>query len=146
MSSRKERDAKKVGIETRQRYVLNDYLENLHVQFLSKNPAIQLSTRMLPKEIIPVYYSSRKTCICKRHQNLALKLIPFKRMKVINMANPDIFGKNYDNDEKLHAKFSQRKHIRTRIFSKSAEPSSSRSHRRSSKPTVFGKSTKRTRF
>ena len=106
-----KRDTKKVGTETRQRYVLNDYLENLHVKFLSDNPAIQLSyttfTRIRPKEIIPVSYSSRKTCLCERHQNFALKLIPLKRMKVINTANPDVFRKNYDNDEKLQKVLSQ---------------------------------------
>ena len=56
MSSRKER-YQEGGTETRQRYVLNDYLENLHAKFLSESPAIQLSyttfTRMRPKEIIP---------------------------------------------------------------------------------------------
>ena len=77
-----KRDPKKVGDQQLQKYILNDYLENLHIKFLAENPTVHLSyftfTRMRPKEMIPVSYSSRKTCLCEKHQNFSLKLVPLK--------------------------------------------------------------------
>ena len=85
--------------------MLNDYLENLHVKFLAENPALQLSytrfTRMRPKEIILVSYSSRKPRLCEKHQNFSLKLMPLKRMNLINTSNPDVFRKQFSDDDKL---------------------------------------------
>ena len=56
---------------------------------------------MRPKEIIPVSYSSRKACLCEKHQNFSLKLVPLKNMQLINTVNPDMFRKSYTTDEKL---------------------------------------------
>ena len=99
------RDSKKVGDQQLQKYILNDYLENLHIKFLAENPTVHLSystfTRMRPKEIIPVSYSSRQTCLCEKHQNFSLKLVPLKNMQLINTVNPDVFRKSYTTDEKL---------------------------------------------
>ena len=70
-------DSKKVGDQQLQKYILNDYLENLHIKFLAENLTVHLSystfTRMRPKEIIPVSCSSRETCLCEKHQNFSLK-------------------------------------------------------------------------
>ena len=76
-----KQDSKKVGDQQLQKYILNDYLENLHIKFLAENPTVHLSysTRMRPKEMIPVSYSSRKTCLCEKHQNFSLKLVPLKK-------------------------------------------------------------------
>ena len=56
---------------------------------------------MRPKEIIPVSYSSRETCLCEKHQNFSLKLVPLKNMQLINIVNPDVFRRSYTTDEKL---------------------------------------------
>ena len=55
---------------------------------------------MRPKEIIPVSYSLRKTCLSEKHQNFSLKLVPLKNMQLINTVNPDMFRKSYTTDEK----------------------------------------------
>ena len=101
----RKRDSKKVGDQQLQKYILNDYLENLHIKFLAENPTVHLSystfTRMRLKEMIPVSYSSRKTCLCEKHQNFSLKLVPLKNVQLINAVNPDVFRKSYTTDEKL---------------------------------------------
>ena len=100
-----KKDTKKVEGQVRQKYILNDYLDSLHVKFLAGNPSLQLSyitfTRIRPKEIIPVSYSSRKTCLCEKHQNFSLKLMPPKRVNMINTSNPDVVRKQFSDDDKL---------------------------------------------
>ena len=56
---------------------------------------------MRPKEIIAVSYSSRKTCLCEKHQNFSLKLVSLKNMQLINTVNPDVFRKSYTTNEEL---------------------------------------------
>ena len=104
MPSRKA-GLEKVGDQQLQKYIPNDYLENLHIKFLAENPTVHISystfTRMRLKEMIPVSYSSRKTCLCEKHQNFSLKLVPLKNRQLINTVNPDVFRKSYTTDEKL---------------------------------------------
>ena len=81
--------------------------------------------------MIPVPYSSRKTCLCEKHQNFSLKLVLLKNMQLINTVNPDVFGKNYTTDEKLdevlnkidteEIKFSQWKRINVEKDGKTTE-------------------------
>ena len=77
----------------------------VHIKFLAENPTVHLSystfTRMRQKEMISVSYSSRKTCLCEKHQNFSLKLVPLINMQLINTVNPDVFRKRYTTDEKL---------------------------------------------
>ena len=61
-----------------QKRVLNDYLHNLHQKFLMENPDTTLSRssfcKMRPKHVLLANFCNRQTCLCSRHQNLALKL------------------------------------------------------------------------
>ena len=88
-------DTKKDGKELKQRHLLNDYLANLHEKNLAENPLIKLSCssfcRLRPSNFMTIKYSETKTCLCKRHQNMALKLRSLQSMKVITTANPDAF-------------------------------------------------------
>ena len=68
---------------------------------MKRHTALVQSDSMRPKEMIPVSYSSYKTCLCEEHQNFSLKLFPLKNMQLINTVNPDVFRKNYTTDEKL---------------------------------------------
>ena len=72
-------DAKKNndGVKEQTR-VLTDYLSNLHDKFLSENPGLKLSCatfcRLRPRHILLTTLISRSSCLCTKHQNMALKL------------------------------------------------------------------------
>ena len=89
-------DAKKVetGVK-KQKRILNDYLKNLLLKFLSEEPDIRISLasfcRLRPLHIMPVNFTSRNTCLCRRHQNMALKLKAVKYAGVQVSTNPDTF-------------------------------------------------------
>ena len=89
-------DAKKVetGVK-KQKRILNDYLKNLHLKFLSEEPDIRISLasfcRLCPLHIMPVNFTCRNTCLCRKHQNMALKLKAVKSAGVQVSTNPDTF-------------------------------------------------------
>lgn len=95
-----KRDAKKDGKKVKQKHILNDYLANLHEKFLAENPHLKLSyssfCRLRPSNFSTIKYSERKTCLCERHQNMALKLRSLKSMKVVTTSNPDAFIRTHD--------------------------------------------------
>ena len=91
-------DAKKVEIGVKkQKRIFNDYLKNLHLKFLSEEPDIRISLasfcRLRPLHIMPVNFTSRNTCLCRKHQNMALKLKAVKSagVQVQVSTNPDTF-------------------------------------------------------
>ena len=79
----------------KQKHILNDYLKNLHLKFLSEEPDIRISLasfcRLHPLHIMPVNLTSRNTCLCRKHQNMALKLKAVKSAGVQVSTNPDTF-------------------------------------------------------
>ena len=75
-------DAKKVATGVKkQKRILNDYL-NLHLKYLSEEPHMKISLasfcRLRPIFIVPVNFTSRNMCLCRRHQDMALKLKALK--------------------------------------------------------------------
>ena len=71
-------DAKKSeGVKVQKR-ILNDYLYNLHAKFQAEHPIKKMSRatfcRFRPSHIVLAAFTSRNTCLCQRHQNLALML------------------------------------------------------------------------
>jgi hypothetical protein len=71
------KDSKKVGKVQKQKRVLNDYLYNLHLKFKAENDSSKVSlttfSRLRPKHVQLVQFCNRKTCLCQRQQNMALK-------------------------------------------------------------------------
>ena len=88
-------DAKKVATSVKkQKRILNDYLKNLHLKFLSEEPNMKISLasfcRLRPIFMVPVVnFTSRNTCLCRRHQNMVLKLEAMKSAGVQCSTNPD---------------------------------------------------------
>jgi hypothetical protein len=52
--------------------------------------------------LIPVFnFASRRTCLCSRHQNIALKLKAMRALGLNVSKRPDTFIKEHDTNEKL---------------------------------------------
>lgn len=101
-----KRDVNVAAGEKRQTRILNDYIHNLHAKFCSENPEIKISPptfyrirRQQCAHVKLVKFTSRNTSLCKRHQNLALKLHMLKAEGVTTCANPDDFVKTYDESK-----------------------------------------------
>lgn len=73
-----KRDTKKVGKETCQKVILNDYMYNLYDKFRFEYPDVRISRagfyRLRPTYSKLESFSSRSTCLCMRHQNMSLRL------------------------------------------------------------------------
>ena len=89
-----------------QKRILTDYLHNLHDKFRLENPDSKISrsafSKMRPKHVLLVNFCNRNTCLCSRHQNIALKLKAIQ--EIAGTKNPDDFiAHNTDNEiyEKL---------------------------------------------
>ena len=103
--SKKKRDVVEVDQEQHQKRILSDYLHNLHEKYLLENPSKKVSRtsfyNMRSKYLLCANFASRRTCLCSRHQNIALKI---KAMRSIGMQcskSPDVFVREQDTDEKL---------------------------------------------
>ena len=98
-------DCVKTKTGKEQKRVLNDLLYNLHAKFRSENPEIKINTSTFgsyrPSRIKLVHFSSRKTCLCQRHQNMALKVKALRSMKITNETTPDAYIKHGTNDKLL---------------------------------------------
>ena len=74
-----ERDATKSEKDKTQTRILSDYLYNLHLKFKAEYPGIQISLTTFssyrPNYIKLIHFSSRRTCLCQKHQNMALKTV-----------------------------------------------------------------------
>ena len=84
----------------RQNRVLTDYLENLHKKFLSENQDCHVSLatfcRLRPKHIKLYAFISRDSCLCTRHQNMALIAKTLRNEGMCFSANPEMFVKNVE--------------------------------------------------
>jgi hypothetical protein len=84
-----------IGREKVQKRVLNDYLHNLYAKFMLENPGTKISKskfcQMRPKHVLLANFCNRTTCLCSRHQNMALKLRALKPLLPGISKNPDTF-------------------------------------------------------
>ena len=93
-----KRDAKKVkqGKPSLQKWVLSDYLSNLHQKLVSEHTNMSCSftsfARMRPKNFVLTNFANRRTCLYTQHQNYALKLKMLIKYKCIP-TNPKAFVK-----------------------------------------------------
>jgi len=98
-----KKDTMKVGTELRQKRVLCDYLHNLHTKILLENPDMKISRavfcRLRPRNILTANFASRTTCLCSRHQNMALKIRALRNVGIQCPKTPDAFiRENCDDD------------------------------------------------
>ncbi|CAC5394556.1 unnamed protein product [Mytilus coruscus] len=98
-----KRDNKKDGKEKKQNRVLNDYLDNLHQKYLSENILTKFSVsvfrRFRPAHYALASFGNRRTCLCQRHQNMALKVRTLKALTVTTTSNPDQLIRQMTDDE-----------------------------------------------
>ena len=98
-----KKDYVKVGKINKQKRVMNDTLGNLHAKFRIENPTVSISCatfkRLRPKQVVTVSFLSRRTCLCKQHQNFSLILQGLRKSgkQVSNI--PDEVARTYTNDE-----------------------------------------------
>ena len=93
-------DSVKVGKDQKQKRILNDYMHNLHLKFISEvDYKISKASfcRLRPKEITLVNFTSRSVCLCAKHQNMGFKLRSLKNLSVCNCTSPDSFVDMYKN-------------------------------------------------
>ena len=78
-----------------QKKVLTDYIKNLYVKFTSENLGVRISMatfyRARPRHLALANFVSRLSCLCQRHQNMALKLKSLKSLNITSTTNPDQF-------------------------------------------------------
>lgn len=81
-----------------QKFVLNDYMHNLHLKFMAENPnhkmCLATFCNLRPKHVSLVNFNSRSTCLCTKHQNFTLKLQSLKKLGVNSEISPDKFVGN----------------------------------------------------
>lgn len=98
-------DAKQCGAKKVQKRILSDYLYNLRVKYLAENPTVSISHaayyRMRPRYMQLASFASRDTCLCQKHQNMALLICPLKNKKMITNGNPDMLIKEKNDEEVL---------------------------------------------
>jgi hypothetical protein len=97
--------------ESKQKVVLSDYMHNLHEKFQIENPTIKISRscfcKMRPTHVLLASFSSRRTCLCSIHQNMALKLKSIS-CHVACSKNPDNFIKQFESDENLQDELNEK--------------------------------------
>ena len=83
--------------EKKQTRILTDYLGNLHQKFLGENPEMKLSfasfCRIRPSHVLLTSFISRSTCLCTKHQNMALTLKAMRKAGVTTPSNPESYLK-----------------------------------------------------
>lgn len=98
-----KRDCKKVKKSQIQKRSLNDYLSNLYHKLKSEQPNLKVSfasfAKMRPKHFILANFVNRRSCLCTKHQNLALKLKMLKTLQKTVQTNPDTFIKQTSDDD-----------------------------------------------
>ncbi|WAR22114.1 hypothetical protein MAR_016088, partial [Mya arenaria] len=98
-----KRDSTKTKTGMKQTRVLNDYMYNLHLKFKAENPGVKITLTTFssyrPRYAKLVQYSARKTCLCHKHQNTALKVKGLKNVGAITTENPDQMFRQYSDDE-----------------------------------------------
>lgn len=71
-----KKDVKTKGNTEVFKKILNDYIDNLFEKFLLENPSIKVSRatffRCRPEHVLPVAFTTKRSCLCIKHQNVAL--------------------------------------------------------------------------
>ncbi|CAC5410980.1 unnamed protein product [Mytilus coruscus] len=101
-----EADYKTVSGQQKQKRIISDHMKNLFPKFRSENSTIKLSysrfCKYRPTNFSLVSYATRNTCLCIKHQNMALKLRCLHKIGIINCDSTDAFVKDvtdhYDVD------------------------------------------------
>ena len=100
-----KRDAKKVKKRKArlQKRSLNDYLSNLYEKLKAEKPYLKVSfssfAKMRPANYVLANFVNRRSCLCTKHQNVALKLKMLKTHNKTVPVNPELFIKNFSSDE-----------------------------------------------
>lgn len=88
-----KRDCTVVDKCKEQTRILNDYLSNTFIRFQATHPAVKISfssfCKLRPRHVRLTKFLSRNSCLCAKHQNMALKLKVLKAAKVITDVNPE---------------------------------------------------------
>lgn len=111
-----KRDSKKICKNKVQTRILTDYLKNLWKRYTTETGervSLALFCRYRPKHIKLTKLTNRQTCLCRRHQNLALKL------QAINNSwrSPD-FIVGQKTDEEIIAEVQDKKNIKFSTWKK----------------------------
>lgn len=97
-----KRDCKKVRKSRIQKRSLND-LSNLYDKLKAEQPGLKVSfanyAKMRPTHYVLANFVNRRSCLCTRHQNLALKLKMLKTLDKTVQTNPDTFSKQTTDDD-----------------------------------------------
>ena len=103
-------DHVKIDKNTVQKRVLTDYLSNLHLKFLGENPTAKISLttfqRIRPRNILTTSFITRNSCLCTKHQNMALLVKALQQEGLDISKNPETFVSNYtvhEIEEKVNA-------------------------------------------
>lgn len=100
-----KRDTKTTGKKVKQKHVLNDYMMNLYGIFKLERPDIKISKTCFFKlrhpHVMLAHIASRRTCLCTRHQNLALKIKSLQNAGLKCSKNPDVLIKEYKTNADL---------------------------------------------
>ena len=115
-----KKDADKFEGEKVQRYVLSDYLNNLHAKFTSENIGIKISrstfSRMRPNYIRTVNFATRSICLCIKHQNMAMAITSIRNEGILLSKNPEVAMRNLKSDEDIKAVLSELPEKETILF------------------------------
>ena len=86
-----------------QKRSLNYYLFNLYEKLKAEKPYLKVSfssfAKMRPANYVLANFVSRRSCLCTKHQNVALKLKMLKTHNKTVPVNPELFIKNFSSDE-----------------------------------------------
>ena len=100
-------------IQTR---VLTDYLSNLHHKFLAEYPDVQLSftsfCRIRPKHILTTSFIVRSSCLCTKHQNMALTAKTLKKEGIEVPLNPEVLVRDIPDMVSVKEKLSDQVVVR----------------------------------
>ena len=74
MLNKKDVQTKDSGVKTKK--FLSDCIDNLYDEFCLENATVSISRtrffRCRPEHILPVSFTAKRSCLCIKHQNLAL--------------------------------------------------------------------------
>ena len=136
-----KRDVIKVGKCKLQKHNLTDTLDNLYKKYKAEQPhrkvSIDVFRKCRPKNCIPVMFVNRKLCLCKKHQNFALKARAARSLGLGFAQSPDKFCEDMSVDE-VTERLSMIKNVRVVkferwekedvVYGKDTDKSSSRNH------------------
>ena len=95
-------DAKVFNGEKQQIRILTDYMSNIHQMFQAeyqKKISLALFCKMRPEYIKLTSSMLRNTCLCSRHQNLAMKLKCLRLLGLHISKNPETVNKNISPEQ-----------------------------------------------